>query len=198
MITRDKYGIIVQQPSMDGGDSAARMGLYALTDDKDLSLFKEPETGLLVRHPFQEMWNTSRKTSRDQLVQFCVSDNTAPKEIALRYCKKWFINKDFLSPAVRLYLYKRADLKVPLWLKALGYTEMLLSLVWNTKIKPQEEMNQYACMCIVYGPWFSKQFIKWHPDIYLNISSYWDGWRDQAEVGDILRKALYTKAAQDE
>lgn len=194
MIIRDKYGIIVQQPSMDGGDSAARMGIYALAANVDLSLFKDPVTGLLIRHPHQEGWDNPKRTSRDQLVQFCVSCDVVTMKIASWYCQKWFINKDFLSPAVKLYLYKRAEIKPPALLKILGYAEMMLSLVWNTKIKPNEEMNPFTCMCIVYGQWHSEMFLKMHPDLKNNIMKYWSGWRDQPEIGQALALALETKS----
>jgi len=64
MIVRDKYGIIVQHPSMDGGDSSARMGISSLENDEQLHRFLDDKFHL-VSHPYQTEWNNSSKTSRD-------------------------------------------------------------------------------------------------------------------------------------
>lgn len=188
MIVRDEHNIIVQQPSMDGGDSAARMGISALENSESLINFRQFNS--LVRHPFQEEWAAPKKTSRDQLVQFCVSKQAVPQLVALTYKDKWFINKDFLDFSVKLYLHAVCGAKPPLWLKVLGTVNMWAALLWNTKIKPSDELNQFACQCIVMGPHWCKRLVTWHPNIDSNIMDYWSGWRDQPELGHILLRKL--------
>ena len=55
MICRDEHGIIVQQPEMDGGDSAFTTGIMAFSDSvADMFLsHKFIVGGQLVRHPYQ-------------------------------------------------------------------------------------------------------------------------------------------------
>lgn len=195
MIVRDEHDIIVQHPDMDGGDSSARMGISAIENENDRKkLFMFVTLFGLVRHPIQEQWDDSEKTSRDQLVQFCVSDSFATERAALSYARKWFINKDFLAPDVKLYLYRCAKLETPLMVKIFGNMFLWISLVWNTKIRPSEEMNQFSCICIKMGPIWCKRFIDWHPNISEAIMSYWSGWRDQKEIGEILLKELLRRA----
>lgn len=196
MISRDEYGIIIQtdpnDPSYkDGGDSAARMGISALENpaDRDWLFLFNSDTGL-VRHPFQLNWNDPKLTSRDQLVQFLVGTKKSTAFVTWIFHNKLFINKDIILPDVRLYMYKCADMNPPLWLKILGNANMWLSLIWNTKLKPNEELNQFTCMCIRLG--WSKRLIDWHPDIEGNIRSYWqrEGYNRPEELGEILIRKL--------
>lgn len=188
MIVRDSYGLIIQHregdPSyQDGGDTAARTGIMSMCesqiDSDNMLLFKA-----MVRHPYQEEWNDEKKSSRDQLIQFCAGLNC--EHIAEKYKSKWFINKDFLDPAVRLYLHKRAGGKVPFHVKLLGYPFMFATLIWSTKIRPNEEINQALCMMIHLGPWWCRLFMSMHPSVFLNLKNYWGGWRNQSEIGGKL------------
>jgi hypothetical protein len=197
MIVRDHLGIICQHSHdnpafMDGGDSAARTGIMALDGAPDSTLLYAfvDEFNKLVRHPEQPNWNDHRNTSRDQLVQYSVSMAWSP--MIKKYADGWFINKDFLSPLVRFYLYKCSGYKAPKWIELLAKIEMFFSLIWNTKIKPNDEMNQFACVCIKLG--YAKELIEMHPNIFKNIREYWGGWRDQIEVGEVLIKSLLYKA----
>jgi hypothetical protein len=199
MIKRDLYGIIVQHNKHDasygdGGDSLCRTGIMALCGsgiDKNVLWLFSTMNGM-VRHPFQKEWRSEVETSRDQIVCGLASGDLPSS--ALRYAKSGKVNKDWLDPSVRLYLYKIAGKKPPLWIKSLGWPWLYLSLLWNTKIKPDHEMNQFACICIVMGKWWSKKLIEKHPDIYKNIMEYWSGWRDQEEIGWALLRKLYSTA----
>jgi hypothetical protein len=185
MIVRDSYGLIIQHrkddPSyQDGGDTAARTGIMSMCgsqiDSDNMLLFKN-----MVRHPYQDEWSDESKSSRDQLIQFCAGENC--QSIAEKYKSKWFINKDFLDPAVRLYLHKRSGKKVPFHIKLFGFPFMLATLFWSTKIRPNEEINQALCMMIRMGPWWTRMFLAMHPGVFLNLREYWGKWRDQGEIG---------------
>lgn len=193
MIVRDKYAIIVQHnykaPNnlnfRDGGDSDARQGIMALMNEEDKVLLSRfIIEGQVVRHPYQERYNDPKETSRDQIVQYFASIKDS--DIAYSYAKSWFINKDFLDPSVKLYLWKKSGKKVPLWLKITGTVNMFLSLLWNCFAQPDEEKNQFCCMCIEYGEFWVRFLYKHHPNIEKNINSYWDDWRDQKEIGETL------------
>lgn len=189
MIVRDEHGIICQgdanDPSYkDGGDSASRTGIMSLNSLLDSSLLPLfiTETNELVRHPTQKKWNDPKETSRDQLVAYFVSIRNSA--VAHKYAKQWFINKDFLSPIVKLHFYKASGFSAPIWLKVLGKIEMALAMYWNTKIKPDEEMNQFTCVCIRLG--YARELFVKHPNLVKNIREYFSGWRDQREIGEAL------------
>lgn len=195
MITRDEHGIIVQHPSMDGGDSLSRTGIMALCgseQDREKIPFFEAKGAVLVRHPYQSKWNDPNKTSRDQIV--CAAASGLLKVPAWNYARTGKVNKDFLMPAVRLYLYKCAGSEAPLWIRTLGKVNLFIDLVWNTKIKPNDEMNQFACICIVMGPWWCDKLLSWHPDVIGNINGYWGNWRNQPEIGAALIRKLMEEA----
>lgn len=198
MLARDTHGIIVQHPSMDGGDSAARTGIAALKLEADVLNLERfmTKSGLLIRHPKQADWNDPKKTSRDQLVQFCVSDNKVTALVANKYKDRWFINKDFLDPSVKLYLYACAKVAPPFWLNTIGCMWLFLSFIWNTEIKRWDEKNQFACMCIRFGPQWCHMLIRQHPNISKAIMDYWSGWRDQKELGYILLETLKAQAVK--
>lgn len=202
MIVRDQYDIIVQHPTMDGGDSASRTGMMALCgtwiDQKNLTSFMTNYTyQSLVRHPRQDYWSMPTQTSRDQLVCWAAGVSSLPYHKGmLRWCiEKFyagssFINKDYLAPDVRLYLYKCAGIDAPLLIRLLGWPLFLLSFIWNTKVKPSDEQNQFICICIVMGKWWTKRLYKWHPDLEKNLRDYWGGWRDQMEIADTIIKKI--------
>lgn len=196
MIKRDSHGIIVQHnvdypDYLDGGDSAARTGIMALCgseqDQYNLSYFSD-YTFKLVRHPHQNQWKDSSKTSRDQLIQWAAGVSRCPTKmcviVCIRYSESWFINKDFLSPDVLLYLYKCISRKAPMWLKITGYPMMFLSLLWSCFIVPNSEQNKIFCMCAVMGDWWLEKLVAWHPNLACNMMIYWCGypWRDQVEI----------------
>jgi hypothetical protein len=204
MLKRDSHGIICQHsvldPNyMDGGDSLRATGIMALCgsqDDKRLLPLFDEALGYLCRHPWQEEWKSVAKTSRDQVV--CAVASGLPRSVK-QYLEDGVVNKDFLDFGVRLYMYKTIGQKAPAWLRFLGTINLFLSLVWNTKIKPSSEMNQFACICIVMGPWWCDKLMTWHPDIFGNINEYWGatgGWRNQPEIGRALLSKLFTEATK--
>ena len=198
MLKRDKAGIVCQHPTMDGGDSCARTGPLAAAgsaiDLANLAYFVTSEK-TLVRHPGQPEWNDDKKTSRDNVVQWAVADQQCQRPTALKYAKAGRVNADYLSPSVRLYLYKIARVAPPLWIKVLGYLNLLVDLVWNTKVKPDEELNQFTCICSVMGQFWSSSLLKMHPNLEANMTDYWCGWRMQPELKDALL-SIIKKAAQ--
>lgn len=200
MIKRDQFGIIVQHNPdypeyADGGDSAARTGVMALsgsTQDRAL-LYEFAIVDKLVRHPGQTQWCTSDKTSRDQLVQWAGGVyTTLPTKVMLAtvryYSQSVFINKDILMPEVRLYLKKVVADDASLLLRAVGTFNFFLSLLWSCFVMPNKESNQIICMCSVYGDWWLQKLRDWHPDLKKSIEDYWAGYpfRDQKEIGESL------------
>ena len=208
MIKRDKAGIIVQHSLdnpfyADGGDSAPRTGPMAAAgstiDLANLAYFISRDHRI-VRHPGQAEWNNPAKTSRDNVVQFMVADHDCQRLAALYYARDGRVNADWLSPSVRLYLYKVARVKPPLLIFLLGYLNLAIDLVWNCKVKPDDEINQFICMCAVMGQRWAKMLIKYHPSLEQNLVDYWGdekgngGWRDQPELKNALLKIVTEKA----
>lgn len=199
MIKRDEHGIICQHSLddpdyMDGGDSLRTTGIMALCgSQEDKALL--PKFRTLkghVRHPYQTLWAEPSFTSRDQVVCGIAS---SPTDAAF-YVGKWKVNKDILDPGVRHYIRKCAGMELYWPWGLLGKSWLFLSLVWNTKIDPDAEMNQFACICIVMGPWWCDKLMTWHPDIFGNINSYWQGWRNQSEIGRALVSKLFSEATK--
>lgn len=197
MICRDENNIIVQQPEMDGGDSAFTTGIMAFSGSVQ-DIFMAADffiNGKLVRHPYQTTntgtapHNDPKSVSRDQLIAFFSCD-LFPREVE-QYAQSWFINSDFLSPMYRLYLYKLAQKRAPLYLYPLAYLNLVLHLIWAATIMPKDdELNQTALMCAVYGrPWL-KLLLILRPDTYQNITEYFSGWRDKSEIGQLFVKRL--------
>jgi hypothetical protein len=199
MIIRDKYNIIVQQPDMDGGDSAFTTGIMAFSGSElDFELMQEFITldNRLMRHPYQTTstgdasHNDPASISRDQVISFY--SGLFGKEYAnlylllscSKYADSWFVNRDFLSPMYRVYLYKLAELKAPLYLYPLAYLNLTLHLLWTRFT--DHEMNQTVLTCVVYGkPWL-KVLKLVHKDLYGNIREYFGGWRSKPEIGELF------------
>lgn len=201
MIVRDRWGIICQHykddTPIDGGDSASRTGIMALcgsaADKNVMVTFYEYNVndGLkrLVRHPFQSKWNHEELTSRDQLVCFVAGlkgsywwlDMLA-KEFNKAY--KFRINSDILAPDVKLHLNLCANI-VPWW-APLGYAYLRLAILWACFVRPDDELNQILCQCIVAGKKYVRMLCKLHPNWIKNTQDYWGGWRDQEEIGEAL------------
>lgn len=209
MIKRDKYGIIVQHnldhpEQADGGDSASRTGIMAmcgkLQDAQNLYRFIHLDTRL-IRHPMQPIWRQVEETSRDQLICFAAGVNRFPT-VSVRaidalkiHASENFINKDVLLPFVRYALYKAAQINPPLWIRLIAKPTMLAHLIWSTKIRPNEEQNQTLCLCSIYGDEWVKRHYNWHPDLNLNLYSYWAGkpWRDQREIYEAMMNFIKGK-----
>ena len=198
MIKRDSYGIICQhhiyfpENPIDGGDSASRTGIMALCrsiQDRNLLSSFITDDKKLIRHPNQPRWNDPKNTSRDQLIPFlagCWSANAIfySKELSKSY--GFWINKDFLDPAVQLHIQFCAGNWNTKW-KLIGFPWLRASIFWATKIKPSNELNQILCMCImadVERPSYLKLLCESHPDWRKNVTEYWSGWRDQKEIGE--------------
>jgi len=192
MIIRDAYGVIVQHDKtdksyLDGGDSCARTGIMSGSGSKE-NVVQFIISSEVVRHPYQVKFNKPKDTSRDNVVQFFFSNENDEKfrKSAHKYAESWFINKDFLSPSVRLYFYKKADYGTPAHIFVLGYLDLFLSTLWNGLIETESEKQQFTAICITMGPFWIKFFNKLHPNLEKNITEYYSGWRDQPEIAVAL------------
>lgn len=208
---RDNYNIIVQgdlkDPSYgDGGDSAFSTGLMAWADSEQdiklMSLFVNYSDLKIVRHPFQEKWNDTSLTSRDQVIAFFaglrninkVDFKNAQAALLWKSCKQyadsWMINKDIITPEVKLYLYRCLNLQEPLHIKLLGYPWAALRLLWNCYVKPNEELNQSIVLFATLGkPWL-RLLVKLHPNLNDNLINYFCNWRDKTGMYLALNKKI--------
>lgn len=212
---RDKYGIIIQtneDPTYeDGGDSAFSTGIMAFCNsEQDKTLMKEfvKMTGI-CRHPYQEKYQNPKETSRDQVKAFFAglpmitskdATNIQYAAIAatcLDYAKSWFVNSDFLLPADKFYLYKCADTPAPFWLYPLAYVNQAINLVWDCYVAPENEMNQAVCTNIIYGKRWIKFLYRHHPNLTKNITDYFSGWRQKAEIGVLLNDKIFREIANE-
>ena len=213
MIRLDDHNIIVQHnpylPAYaDGGDSCNRNGLMAMTGDRffinTIPLFVV-QGNKVCRHPFQTEWADPSRMSRDQITCFAAGvkawmDSPAQPNSFLatdslvsamkNYASCWFINKDFLLPNVRLALYKAAYIKAPLHIILMGYPWQVISLLWASWIRPNEEQNQTIAVCSIYGRGWVKLLRILHPYISGNLKTYWAGYpfRDQHEIYEVLEE----------
>jgi len=205
---RDKYGIIIQTDKdkpdyADAGDSAFSTGLMAfcgsLEDIQLMPLFIT-EDYQLVRHPFQSAntgthpHNDPRSVSRDQVIAFfaglkwCVDENV--KKACLKYAKGWRVNRDILGPAHKYYLYKLAGVEPSTTLEFFAELHQMCSIVWDCYIRPSTEKNQSIVMNSVFGLTWITLLCRYHPNIFINVSDYFGGWRDKKEIGDALNQAV--------
>lgn len=205
-MNRDQYGIISQLNydgvTLDSGDSAFSTGLMAgcgsLKDAMLMPLFVQ--TGQLVRHPYSTdntgtaPHNNPRATSRDQVLAFFFGAHAANNDqvyaACLQYAQGWRVNADVLMPHHKLYLYKCAKVEVPKWLQVIGEACLTLNILWNTKVKPEEEQNQLVVISIMMGrQWAAKVYVK-HPNIFKNLNDYFCGWRKRCEIATALKEKL--------
>ncbi len=194
---------------MDGGDSARSTGIMAVAGSKDdknnLTLF-EYKIGTITRHPYQPPWNNPKNFTRDQLIPFMAGcyfagANNVAKRTFTETRKRWFRAQntekdvvgstkqwpdgaDLLSPSDVLFLAvsSRASYPVLFLTSIIGIPWFLLTLLWTTKIKPDDEQNQIICQCLTFGRLATKIYVKLHPNYKKSLFSYWAGWRDQREI----------------
>ncbi len=206
MISRDSNGIPIRYRFEDGSidytDNAFLTGMLGLFGSKQEDQIRHLDENLmLVRNPHGDEWSSScLNTSRDQLVAWAsVKGLGVVGLVMLQYAEHWFINKDILMPHVRLYLYRQAWVKAPLWLKALGYPMMFLDIIFfcltsnMKKVEDQHEINQMLCLCNSYGRWALKLFFKLHKSPDENMKDYFCNWRNQCEIYEMYlnwRKGL--------
>lgn len=204
MLVRDAQQIIVQHSDLDpnykdGGDSCARTGPMAragsLIDIDNVPYFITP-LNEVVRHPTQPGFNDPAKTSRDNVVQFMCADLDPQRAAALHYAEAGWVNSDILMPDVRYYLYKVARKQAPLYLRVLGPVFLRLSILWASYIQPNEEVNQLACMVSVLDPKYARMLLKHHSKLEDNLETYWNGWRDQSDIGDAILANLKAQASK--
>jgi hypothetical protein len=196
---RDIQGIIIQTSGEDpnyedGGDSSFSTGIAGFSGskkDRDIMSFFIKD-GKLVRHPFQQQWNDSSKTSRDQVIAFYsgihkrIDVSYELTNSCLKYANSWKVNKDILMPSHKLYLFKCAGATAPLWIYPLAYINQFFALIWDCFVTPNEEKNQAICMNIVFGKHWIRALLFFHPSLYRNVSDYFGGWRDKECLGLIF------------
>jgi len=71
----------------------------------------------------------------------------------------------------------------------LGWAVLLLQII-STRFSSHHEINQILCKCAVAGPWALKLFCKMVPDWEKRTTDYWAGWRDQAEIGEMIIRGV--------
>lgn len=207
MLKRDLYNIIGQTKddgTMDFGDAAFSTGLMAFCGSEiDLELMplfiKDHK---LVRHPYSTQntgtapHNDTRATSRDQVIAFFAGQSTNAHVVnaCLNYAKSWKVNSDVLMPANKFFLYKCANVTPPLWLYPLAYFNQALNLLWDCFVAPKldatSETNQAVCMNIVFGKWWIRFLVRYHPNIYKSIFQYFGGWRKRSEIAQALVRKI--------
>ncbi len=213
MIVRDSLGLIGQHDKnnpeyLDHGDCPSRTGIMAMCgSEQDMNnmtkLIKEYQ---LVRHPSQPIHCDPAEMSRDQLIGWSAGLNEAfAKKDIEHYCfasvaagkhaSKWFINKDFLPPDVRLALYRAADDPAPWYIVLLAYMQLPLSILWACYAKPEHELNQIICMLSKYDARWLRVLTKLHPNWVDNLHDYWCGWRDQEEIYTLLVRYVKLRVA---
>lgn len=214
-----------QMDGGDSASRTGIMAMCGSKDDAILlSKFAYGFGGQLVRHPFQTSngrtgedfrnWADPKETSRDQLICWAAGVNVWTPIVNIKnnpfgsetwkyisiatiktYAEMNFINKDFLPPHVRCALYIVAFQKPPLWIRLIAEPMMLLHLAWSAKFASDEEQNQTVCLCSIYGDEWVKRLYDWHPNLYKNLMTYWDGkpWRDQKEISEAMIKFIESK-----
>jgi len=198
---RDAHGIIGQTDVydinyFDFGDSAFSTGIMAMTGSMtDVKLMPQfVINGKICRHPYDIKWSNTDLTSRDQVVAFFAGlpqlrpflGYEVVQNACLNYAKSWKVNSDVLLPNIKVYLYKCANVRPPLWLLALALPLQVLALLWDAFVKPKHEMNQSICVNSVYGTGWLRALKIMHPDLNGNIAEYYNGWRDKTAIGNRL------------
>lgn len=193
-MTKDSYGLPVrirENGTIDYTDSAFLAGMLSLFGEEQ-RLDAYIKDFHLVRHPFgdenDQRVTKPENTSRDQLVAWA---STKDKRIFVRetihnYARQWFINKDFLTPLVRLYLYKQCRVRPPLWLYPLAYAWMVGDLLQHAvvprfkRVEDQHEINQALCVYNALG--LKRLFLAIHPSPDENMKDYYTRWRGQDHI----------------
>lgn len=189
MISRDAQGLpirIREDGSVDYTDSAFLTGMLSLFGSNIENPWVYATRGGLVRHPTgDEYVSNPANTSRDQLVAWMSSFRKCPEFFS--YTSKWFINKDFLPPHVKLYLYIKFGKKAPLWLYPISYLWMFFDLLIShaivprfQKVEDQHELNQ--ALCVYHELGLIKVLLAVHPNPDENMKDYYCRWRNQEEI----------------
>lgn len=210
-----QHDIYMPENRPDGGDSAARTGIMALCgspEDRQV-IFMFEQVGLGMRHPYQVPWNNVWNFTRDQLTCLAAGLKAAALVTPSSACqrlykshkdrgwraqnrekdvvgsvKSWPDGPDWLAPDIRLHLRLCADIPSKWYL--IGWAFLWLSLIYNTKIKPNAEQNQFICQVIIAGPKWVKRYKRMHKSWRENLQSYWNGWRDQKEISEAMINKL--------
>jgi hypothetical protein len=196
----DKYTGLANERSYD--DSAARTGIMSMCgsqiDTDNIHKFLDGMNCKIVRHPDHAWANDPKNTSRDQLVQWCAGirhpQSTMP--VAFYWSNKWFINKDFLSPDVRLYLRKTSYFDASPMLEFWGMAFHYAAILWSAYVDRKEECNQLICISMRLGT--IKFLVKHKKNLFEVIREYWGddvkrdltypdiGWRSQPEISQMI------------
>lgn len=202
MISRCPLGLPVrirEDGTTDFTDSAFLSGMLNLFGDVDRKYAYVSDDNTIVRHPkgdlSDERVTRSENTSRDQLVAWASTPawGDLVRATMINYATKWFINKDFLAPHVRFYLFKQAGARAPLYLYPLGFLWMFFDLLIShaivprfQKVKDQHEINQALCLYNAFG--FAKLLLWLHPTPDENMKDYYTRWRNQGEIYEMYLK----------
>lgn len=207
-IVRDQWKIIIQHPEdkNSGGDSSRSVGLMALFGsglDRSLTREFEIKPGYLTRHPVH--YPEGDCFTRDQLICltaglwagghidicrrvfwahlkrgfFCQNYKTQFTRV-----NKGFFGRDPLSPSHIGHLILCGKVYWAYWFLLISYPWVILDIIWATKINPEMEQNQTVSMCVVYDLVWLWAFLS--KDWEQSIRRYWQNWRDQKEIGDVM------------
>jgi hypothetical protein len=198
---------------MDGGDSARTEGILAMVGNKDdykyILNFVSP-SGDCVRHPFQDENNNNNPNNftRDQLLCLMAGLSKSPigillnKQILRAYAKRyfrgqnthdqegnlkpWYKGRDLFHPGHIGFMIQASKSYVLYPFLPICWAFLLIEILIHTVFTPERESNQLISMLDVSGKFFLKLFVLLNPHWQIHIVEYWSGWRDQAEIGELI------------
>jgi hypothetical protein len=115
--------------------------------------------------------------------RFFLGQNTHDQEGNL---KPWYRGRDLFHPGHIGFMIQASKSYLLYPFLPLCWGFLLLEILIHTMITPQRESNQLICMLSVSGKFFLKLFCALSPDWQTPLAEYWSGWRDQAEIGELL------------
>lgn len=174
-------------------DSARLMGMLSVFKYQGLVLSSYFVGLKVVRCPVSnvdgDQCTDHKNFSRDQLVPliagYCgvgpyahiLADN-----IRFIFCPNW----DILSPS-QLNHIRMCIGKKPSWF---GLKWLELDIWYNAKFAPMSEPNQLLCMLMIAGPEYVRKWKSANVSWEKAIRTYWEGFRDEKEVSDLIVDGL--------
>lgn len=201
----DSLGLPKDVGASDKMDSARLAGIMALVSHPltpDLKAYVIGNMG--VRHPQEVPANNPLNFTRDQLmclvaglrkqghVEACRALYEAAKDRGYfaqnseadypGTTKKFPNGRDYLSFSNRMILSICAGNKGNL----IGYSWLLLDMVFNAIFTPTREPNQLIAQLSVVSPIWTKLYKLITPKWRQAIRDYWSGWRQEPELAEML------------
>ncbi len=203
----DSLGLPKDTGASDKMDSCRLAGMMALVAHPLAPDMRSYVTGMLgVRHPQEVPACNPKNFTRDQLmclvaglhaqghIEECnklymaaMGRNWRAQNTDHDYPntpKKFPDGADWLSFSNRMILAKAAGHKGNL----LGYTWLLIDLVYNAIVTPTRESNQLLAQLSVVSPKWMKLYKLITPKWKKAITDYWCGWRQEPELAEMLQQ----------